>query len=534
MKLIIREYLSSLKERGELDVILPDLLLELGMHVYSRPSIGTRQYGVDVAAVGSLGRGQPKSVHLLSIKGGDLDRQTWNGNANQVLRPSLDEIIDAYISNSIPSEYKELPVVIWICVGGEIKEAVRQEVSGYCTRNSTDKIEIQEWDGGRLTELFLKGLMSDKILDNDNRRLFRKSVALVDEPATSAMHFRELLINLTENHSDKTREKLRTLRLINLLLRILIGWGRITNNYEAPYICSEASLLLSWQHANIHLGKQSKISSNIGYALSQLSESYLIVGEEYFKSKILPFTDVLHGLSSAVPSSNSLDINLKIFDLLGRVSLFTLWIEHISARIEEKTRYELLLNEMDKYRTAIMQMIDNNPVLVAPVSDLQSIPISLTVMALTRDSRYIQFIQDWVKQIFMCCQYQHMAHLDYPSMYTDYRSLVHHPKERNDAYRDKATASSVLYPTLGLWMVCLNDLTAFSLLSDFAENKLQHSSFQFWMPGEDSESAIYSSSHNHGWALISKSNLPTFVASKPLPLTSPFGIILKTFTPASL
>ena len=43
MKLIIQEYLASLKERGELDAILPDLLSELGLNVYSRPRRGTRQ-----------------------------------------------------------------------------------------------------------------------------------------------------------------------------------------------------------------------------------------------------------------------------------------------------------------------------------------------------------------------------------------------------------------------------------------------------------------------------------------------------------
>src|SRR2546425_632665 len=57
MKLIIREYLGSLRERGELDAILPDLLSQMGLNVYSRPARGTRQDGVDVGAVGSLNGG---------------------------------------------------------------------------------------------------------------------------------------------------------------------------------------------------------------------------------------------------------------------------------------------------------------------------------------------------------------------------------------------------------------------------------------------------------------------------------------------
>ena len=72
MKLIIRHYLASLKERGELDAILPDLLSELGLNVYSRPGRGTRQDGVDVAAVGKLEGDDADKVYLFSIKAGAL------------------------------------------------------------------------------------------------------------------------------------------------------------------------------------------------------------------------------------------------------------------------------------------------------------------------------------------------------------------------------------------------------------------------------------------------------------------------------
>ena len=79
MKLIIRQYLASLRERGELDAILPDLLSQLGLNVFSRPGRGTRQDGVDVAAVGVLD-GQGERVFLFSIKPGDLTRREWDGN----------------------------------------------------------------------------------------------------------------------------------------------------------------------------------------------------------------------------------------------------------------------------------------------------------------------------------------------------------------------------------------------------------------------------------------------------------------------
>tara|TARA_R110002012_G_C11624114_1_gene609302 strand:+ start:1824 stop:1976 length:153 start_codon:yes stop_codon:yes gene_type:complete len=37
MKLVIRQYLASLKERGELDALLPDLLSQIGLEVFLKP-----------------------------------------------------------------------------------------------------------------------------------------------------------------------------------------------------------------------------------------------------------------------------------------------------------------------------------------------------------------------------------------------------------------------------------------------------------------------------------------------------------------
>jgi len=101
MKLIIREYLGSLRERSELDAILPDLLSQLGLNVYSRPGRGTRQNGVDVGAVGSL-NGGPEKVYLFSIKAGDLTRK--NGMAmlfNHFARPSMRSSMPTYLTASL-------------------------------------------------------------------------------------------------------------------------------------------------------------------------------------------------------------------------------------------------------------------------------------------------------------------------------------------------------------------------------------------------------------------------------------------------
>lgn len=136
MKLILKEYLSSLRERGELDAIFPDLLSQLGLNVYSRPGRGTRQDGVDVGAVGSMDGGSEK-VYLFSIKPGDLTRKDWDGDSVQSLRPSLNEILDAYIPNRLPAEHHGKDIVICIGIGGDVQEQVRPQLTGFIEKNTT-------------------------------------------------------------------------------------------------------------------------------------------------------------------------------------------------------------------------------------------------------------------------------------------------------------------------------------------------------------------------------------------------------------
>jgi hypothetical protein len=148
MKLMIREFVASLRERGELDAILPDLLSELGYTIISRPGRGTRQHGVDIAAVGQDDDGQRK-VFLFSVKQGDLTRQDWDGTP-QALRSSLNEIQDAYIPSRIPKRYQDLRVVICLCIGGEILEQVADDVRGYISKHTTDRVAFDEWNGDRI------------------------------------------------------------------------------------------------------------------------------------------------------------------------------------------------------------------------------------------------------------------------------------------------------------------------------------------------------------------------------------------------
>jgi hypothetical protein len=247
MKLIIKQYLSSLRERDELDAILPDLLSQMGLNVISRPKRGTRQSGVDVAAVGKID-GEEEKVYLFSIKSGDLTRKTWNGEAVQSLRPSLDEILDSYIPTRLPDEHKDKHVVICICMGGDIQEQVRTDVEGYVRNNRRENLTFEEWNGDKLASLILENFLREDLLPKNARAELRKSLALLDEPESSYKHFATLIESLSKAKDGSSDERnSMALRQINICLWILFAWARDIDNLESAYLSSELAVLHAWE-----------------------------------------------------------------------------------------------------------------------------------------------------------------------------------------------------------------------------------------------------------------------------------------------
>ena len=244
MKLIFVEYLASLKERGELDVIIPDLLSELGFNVLSRPAIGTRQHGVDVAAVGPDTDGEQK-LFLLTIKPGDLNRSDWSASP-QSLRSSLEEIIDVYVGKLVPKRYSHLPVRIVICLGGDLHEGVRANVDGFIDRHTNERITFDVWNGDRLADLLQSGVLRENALPKTWQSDCRKSLALVDEPEVSFRHFCRLVNGIADASKPNRPARLTAIRQIYLAVWTLYVWARDAENIEAAYLSSERALLISW------------------------------------------------------------------------------------------------------------------------------------------------------------------------------------------------------------------------------------------------------------------------------------------------
>ena len=135
MRLVIREYLSMLRESGELDALLPDLLLTMGIEPLTRPGRGIRQFGVDVPAVGIDPEDGLMKLFLFTVKRGNITRADWDGSPQSV-RPSLNEILDSYLHNRVRPEHAGLPKKIVLATGGELRPEVDPNWRDFAAANT--------------------------------------------------------------------------------------------------------------------------------------------------------------------------------------------------------------------------------------------------------------------------------------------------------------------------------------------------------------------------------------------------------------
>ncbi|MFA0103805.1 hypothetical protein AB4441_02200 [Vibrio splendidus] len=504
MKLILKQYLASLRERQELDAVLPDLLSCMGMNVFISPTRGVKEYGVDIAAVGQV-NDQEEKVYLFSVKSGNLTRETWNGSADQALRPSLDEIQDSFILSRLPPEHRDKKIVICLCFGGDVNSGIRQEVSGYEQRNTRDNISFEEWNGDKLSELIQQYLLKEELLPSSSQALLRKSLALLEEPESSSRHFSQLIDEVLSNTTD-TDSIASSITRINVCLWVLFSWCRDGGNLEAAYLSSERALLLAWDKVKDHYTGRNKPSKSFNSIL----DTYQQITDCYVDRCLIPYVGLKYALSHAVHSPCSIDVNIKLFDVLGRLAVKGHWIlDSLSKSYAEKPPTDGENEEQERLRlrlrditSSINLLAVNNPMLLNPYKDSQAIDFGLALTLLSNNSELDGFVQSWLSGVVDRCIFTFECDGMYPIVHDSYEMLLEHRNKdkTNSNYKNRVTEASVLYPLLAVFCSLYKLESVSQDLEKFAKDKLTHSTLQYWYPNQSSEQDMYSNSSTHGSA----------------------------------
>ncbi len=481
MKLIIREYLETLKERHELDAFLPDLLLSMSIQPIVRPQTGVPQYGVDLLAHGKDPADKQDKVFLFVIKGGDIDRSSWNA-PDQGVKDSLDQVRIAYIPTHIPKHFEHLPIKVVVCCGGELQQNVSVDWEGYCRKYGEDRVVWGLWNGDVLADLASKHLLNEYLLPSEPRRLLRKSIALIDEPDKGFLAFTKLLEHLRPPEHASLEKKARAIRTAHCSLRVIHGWGQQEGNLSLSYQGSERMLLWTWSIVKQHQLSTRAGSTRLGECFSRVLGTMLQIGGDYFQ-KIAPHCLVEDGLSCR--SANSHEAALFVFDTIGKLAV----IGHLELYLGLITKQDEHLGNANAAANVLSALIQKHAISSTPCYDGQMIDIALALCLLTATG-FQSVAKHWITRVVGGVLYAYGNTLHFPiasDRFEDLLVLQANPK----MMKPELSHLSTLLPMLADWCLLLGEKESYERIRDEATDVLSAPNFETWYPDESTEKVLY-------------------------------------------
>ncbi len=187
----------------------------------------------------------------------------------------------------------------------------------------------------------------------------------------------------------------------------------------------------------------------------------------------------------AVLSRNSVDVNLKLFDALGRIGMTGLWTKWLAGKLKDADA-EATDKSLARLFDVGMSVIESNGALRLPVSDDLATDVALFLVLCLHSPADGRRLLAWLEAMVERYEFTVLYGGRYPTSLTEYTDLVGHPKEQSKEYFEEATAGSTLIPLLAAWTGALGRPDLEHRLSKFSAEKLAHCTMQLWIPADDS------------------------------------------------
>jgi hypothetical protein len=294
-KILVTEYLESLKESTELDNIFPILLEMLDYEVISKPTNarGQSQYGKDIVAIKEVDG--VKIRFYFELKGGS-DR-----NIDDSVLNKKDGVIESlraakntpYIEKGIPG-FDTWPARYRLVHNGILNENCKPTYNAFLTSEFKDG-EFERWGIEKLAGLFSENLFNEYLLADgeENVSLFKKTLVLLDVPEYDLGHFHKLVSNLASStRVSNPRYRRKFLSSLGLIATIIFHYCKSINNLDRAKKCIDHIVLKAWHWI---LANKFEKNPSMQAAFRSIQVTQLMIYHEYFV-KTLPVAILKSGL----------------------------------------------------------------------------------------------------------------------------------------------------------------------------------------------------------------------------------------------
>ncbi|WP_458628657.1 hypothetical protein [Winogradskyella sp. PC D3.3] len=485
MNFLTSEYLALLKEDGELDVLLIDILTSKSITPISKPQKG-RQYGVDIAAIGKDTDGVEK-LFLITVKQGNITRSVWDSGQNSV-RQSLNEIREAYINISLTARQKKLPKLIIVATNGELEQTIQTSWAQYTEKYNEKGIEFDFWGIDDISKMVSENLLSERLFNSEMRSLLKKTLAFLELKEYDLKHYKQL-VNLILNKSVNTKKPiLKKLKLLQICLSIVFKWAEDNGYLKSAIHAADKTILKSFEW----LSRQNHFKEK--YIHLEFYNIHLLrrrIGIAYF-NKVNDHYYVEHSFQRY--SLNQIEYSLTVWEEIGILSNIGLTeIKHYQYHFDSKVpQYTTIYEEAAMtISEALISLINTNPPSHYPLYDDHIIDIEPAMRFLYLTGKKQECIK-WLRTLVVGIHDAKLIKQFFPLFRANYENLVDYyvGNKRQDE------RSSMLLTLLLDWASILDSTEAYADLKkiiDLFDNKLN---LQIWFPKPETEEFYFNKGYS--------------------------------------
>lgn len=356
MRLILKDYIETLKEEIELETLLENILIMNDFKDIVRPQKGVAQHGVDFSAK------KNGIIYLFVLKQKDIDKNNWN-TGNNAVRPTLDEIQDVYIQDRIKDPNSKINIVV--CTNGIIKQNVQADWNGYINRNSTDNTKYLFWGIDELTSMTEQVLLNEYLFEDDIKIDLRRSLYFYEEDV-NFVYYKKLLekLILKINISNRRKKIYKKYLIVYLLINKMCIAYASEKNVKLAEKMSEKALIVFWNFI---------IKNNVYEKIEEI-DTLIMLYKQYEDccENYLEEIKKVYNYSPSFPIYSPLEYRITIYEVIGFISSYTYYLYYYYGNI----------NQVIENVNILITIINNNAAFFYPVFDLNSIEINTLIFLL--------------------------------------------------------------------------------------------------------------------------------------------------------
>ncbi len=467
MRLILKDYLLQLREKDELDLLLCDVLLQMGYTTDNKPETGNRQYGVDIRAH------TDKEVLLCIVKQGNFTRKMWNTDQNAV-RQSLEEIQDCYLK-MICGEDRKKRLRIVVATNGVLDEAMRPNWEWYVERNTewdSMPVKIELWNIDSIVDSVQKYLFDEHIFDAELQSMLRHALYFMGEDTYNQLYYEKIISHFLDglNEDDNSRQRKKKLAGLHLASQMIAQYAANAQIFKIAINVSEYLLLQYWNYMRRYnlLGNTQAVSW-----LNMFISDYYRWSECYYEK-----VRICCERKNALPAYNPVAQRVLVYEVLGYLVSYAYSLSFRHDH-EAQVRCSNVVN-------SIIELINNHPQYYYPVYDCNICIINMLCRLLLR-----QGLREHVHELINGqCTYlmgSYRLSKSYPAATDSFEDAVNiYMRFPTEPYE-----TSALWGNLLLWIALLKEEELYESVKSFLTEELSEVTTCTWFLRAVDEDAMY-------------------------------------------